>query len=162
MKPPIILHVEDDPNDVFLLNRAIKRAGLDVQMQNVPDGQKAIEYLSASGSYADRGRFAPPELVLLDLKIPILSGFEVLAWIRARAQFKGMPVLVVTSSNYPADLQKARQLGADEYLIKTATFEEVVQSVKPRLPAGRERGKRPREKAVNGVAGTHAPSTLES
>jgi CheY-like chemotaxis protein len=158
MKPPVILHVEDDPNDVFLLNRAVKRAGLDVQMQNVPDGQKAIEYLSASGSYADRRRFAPPELVLLDLKIPILSGFEVLAWIRARTEFKEMPVLVVTSSNYPADLQKARQLGADEYLIKTATFEEVIQSVKPRLPAVRESAKKP---AANGVAGAHAPSTME-
>ncbi len=157
MKPPVILHVEDDPNDVFLLNRAVKRAGLEVQMENVYDGQQAIQYLSAHGSFADRARFGPPELLLLDLKIPILSGFEVLAWIRARAEFKQMPVLVLTSSNYPADLKKAKQLGADEYLIKTASFEEVIQSVKPRLLTKRESGKSGRQKPAGGLAASPSP-----
>src|SRR5690349_19119637 len=77
-----ILQVEDDPNDVFLFQHAMKKVGVTNPLQVASDGQQAIDYLQSTGKFADRGKFPFPCLVLLDLKLPYVMGLEVLRWIR--------------------------------------------------------------------------------
>src|SRR6185436_19106846 len=96
--PPVILHVEDDPNDVLLFQRAFRKANLAVNIQSVTDGDKAVAYLSGADGYADREKFPLPALILLDLKMPRKSGLEVLAWIRGQASLRRLVVVIFTSS----------------------------------------------------------------
>jgi CheY-like chemotaxis protein len=124
-----VLHVEDDPNDVLLLSLALAKAQVLVQLQHVADGQQAVNYLSGSVRYADRLRFPYPGLVLLDLKMPNLDGFGVLAWARAQPGMKGLLIMVLSSSNRPEDVSRATSLGADRYLVKTCGYAEVIDVV---------------------------------
>src|SRR5260221_230755 len=96
---PAILHVEDDPNDVLLIDLAFRKAGLSPSLQVVHDGEEAIEYLSGRGSYSDRAVFPFPELILLDLKLPRRSGFEVLSWLRDREEMVRMPQELASEPN---------------------------------------------------------------
>jgi len=130
MKALVVLHVEDDPNDVFLLKRAFRKASLDIHWQSAADGQEALDYFRACCTSVDPTRFPIPDIVLLDLKIPVLSGFEVLAWVRAHAEVKHLPIFVLTSSNHPGDKSRAEMLGANRYIVKTHDFEEVIHSVR--------------------------------
>ncbi|SPE51766.1 Response regulator with CheY-like receiver domain and winged-helix DNA-binding domain [Verrucomicrobia bacterium] len=142
MSTPAILYVEDDPNDVFLLTRAFRKALLLAPVQHVANGQEALNYLSGAGPYADRRRFPCPALLLLDLKVPLLDGFQVLSWARAQQQWKRLPVFVLSSSNHSADMEQALQLGANRYFVKTPTFGDVAASVKALLEKGsKENGK---------------------
>jgi CheY-like chemotaxis protein len=93
----------------------------------VLDGQQVIEYLNGEGRYADRTRHPVPNLVLLDLKMPRVTGFDVLTWLRGRPDLKDMPVVVLTSSNYPDDLEAARKLGAADYRLKPSNPQHLVQ-----------------------------------
>lgn len=112
-----ILQVEDDPNDVFFLQHAMKKAGVANPIHVVTDGQQAIDYLQGAGKFADREQFPLPCLVLLDLKLPYVMGLEVLKWIR---QQSGMTVVVVllTASGEEADIAAAYRLGANGFLVK--------------------------------------------
>src|SRR5438309_108541 len=102
----IILQIEDDPNDVFILRHAMKKAGVVNPIQVVNDGQQAIDYLKGAGSFADRERFPLPSLVLLDLKLPYVMGLDVLKWIRQ--QPGAAPIVVVlTASGEDADIATA-------------------------------------------------------
>ena len=115
--PGTILYAEDEETDVFFLQRAFTKAGITHTLKAVPDGQEAVAYLSGSGPFADRD--CPlPALILLDINMPKKSGLEVLEWIRRQPNLKSVPVLIFTSSSNPADMEKARQLGADDYLLK--------------------------------------------
>jgi CheY-like chemotaxis protein len=96
----------------------------------VRDGQEAIQYLCGEGDYSDRARYPIPFLVLLDLRLPKLSGFEVIAWMRDQPQLADLVVVVLTASDHVPDVTKARDLGANSYLVKPGTFEELVQMVK--------------------------------
>src|SRR3989454_7082077 len=87
-----ILLVEDDENDIRLLRRAFRNASLGNPLVEVRDGQAAIQYLSGDGDYADRARYPIPFLILLDLRLPKLSGFEVLAWIREQSKLDEMKI----------------------------------------------------------------------
>src|SRR6185437_4794001 len=87
-KPVTVLHVDDDPNDTTLLQVACARAAVDFQLQNIGDGTEVIDYLSGAGKYADRERYEIPGLVLLDLKMPRATGWEILRWIRGHAGLK--------------------------------------------------------------------------
>lgn len=129
-----ILHVEDDPNDVFLVRRAFAKAGLAVRLEAISSGDQALEYLSATGPYADRERYPLPDLVLLDLKLPGLNGFEVLDWIRATGVLRGAPVVILSSSDHPDDRQRAAELEVAQYFTKSATFTEAVDYVRRMLP----------------------------
>ncbi|HYG36802.1 MAG TPA: response regulator [Clostridia bacterium] len=122
-----ILHVEDDPNDAMLVKRAFVRAKLPVSLQQVSDGQKAVDYLEGVGQYSDRHQFPEPQLVLLDLKLPALNGFEVLASARKNSRLEKTPIFILSSSDQPEDQQRAQKLGANRYLLKTAAFQDVVQ-----------------------------------
>jgi CheY-like chemotaxis protein len=130
MSRPTILHVDDDPNDVILLQHACKKAGIEARLQHVPDGDEAMAYLEGRDAYANREEYPLPHLVLLDLKMPRLSGFDVLAWLRSKERLRWLPVVVLSSSNHDVDVKKAYQLGANSYLIKPVAFEALVDIVK--------------------------------
>src|SRR5579872_3127592 len=102
-KNNVILHVEDDPNDVTLVGLAFRKAKADSVLVVVNDGEQAINYLNGEGKYADRANHPFPALVLLDLKLPRKTGLEVLAWVRSQPQpeLKRLPVVMLTSSNQP-------------------------------------------------------------
>jgi CheY-like chemotaxis protein len=127
---PVILHVEDDPNDVLLFQRAFRKANLTVNIQSTTDGDKAVAYLSGAEGYADREKFPLPTLILLDLKMPRKSGLEVLAWIRGQANLRRLVVVIFTSSKHDEDLNRAYDLGANSYLVKPVGFDMLVDLVK--------------------------------
>ncbi|MGZ4962803.1 MAG: response regulator [Limisphaerales bacterium] len=124
-----ILLVEDEDNDVFFLKRALKKAGVSAQLYVIPDGQKAIEYLEGLGEFCDRHKFPIPSLVLLDLKLPHVMGLEVLQWIRQQPEFRQLIVIVLTSSRLQRDIDEAYRIGANGYLVKPSTPEEMVEIV---------------------------------
>ena len=96
----------------------------------MPDGQAALEYLQGKGPFTDREKYPLPRLMLLDINMPRKSGFDVLQWIRRESGFKSLPVLMLTSSEHPADMEKARQFAADDYLLKPSNPLELVEVVK--------------------------------
>src|SRR5947208_6261832 len=102
-----ILHIEDDCNDVVLLRHACRKAGVDCKLKVVNDGDEAIAYLQGQDRFANREQYPLPDLVLLDLKMPRLSGFEVLSWIRHDEKCRCLPVVVLSSSNHNADVKRA-------------------------------------------------------
>ncbi|HKQ36494.1 MAG TPA: response regulator [Verrucomicrobiae bacterium] len=122
-----ILLVEDNEDDVFLMTRALTQAGINNPVRVAEDGRAAIHYLSGQGVFEDRAAHPLPALILLDLKLPITSGFEVLSWIRGQAQLKALPVVVVTSSDEPADLERAAGLKADAYIVKPPAPSQLVE-----------------------------------
>ena len=130
LRDSAILLVEDDEADILLLRRAFRNAHIVNPLIEVRDGQAAIQYLSGEGEYADRSRYPIPFLVLLDLRLPKLSGFEVIAWMRDQPQLAHVIVVVLTASDHVPDVTKARDLGANSYLVKPGDFEELVQMVK--------------------------------
>jgi len=115
-----ILHVEDSDEDIFLLEYAFKSAGIDHPLQHVTDGQQAIDYLNGSGKFQDRTQFPLPCAVLLDLKLPHVMGLDVLGWIRQQPALKSLIVIILTSSFFEADIERAYSLGANAFLIKPA------------------------------------------
>ena len=124
-----ILLVEDDPNDVLLIQRAFQKAGLRNSLKVVRDGEQATDYLSGRGNFAQRDRFPLPFMVLLDLKMPGTDGFEVLQWVRSEPDLKRLLVVVLTSSNLQADVDRAYELGANSYLVKPVEFDEMVNMI---------------------------------
>jgi CheY-like chemotaxis protein len=130
MKP--ILQVEDDPNDVFLLQHAMKKVGLANPIQVATDGRQAIDYLKGIGKFADRNKFPLPCLVLLDLKLPCVMGLEVLKWIREQPGVAPI-VLLLTASAEDADIAAAYRLGANAFLTKpskASKLEEMAKAIK--------------------------------
>lgn len=125
-----ILLAEDDENDIFLMRRAFDRTDIPNPLQLVRNGQEAIDYLSGAGRFADRAAFPLPGLMLLDLKMPWLDGFDVLKWVRARPHLASLPVVVLTSSRLQADVDKCRQFGVHDYRVKPHVFEDLVKMLK--------------------------------
>lgn len=125
-----LLHVEDDPNDVLLLQRAFRKAGITLNIQSVSDGDKAVAYLSGAEGYGERDKFPLPSLVMLDLKMPRKSGLEVLQWIRGDGKIRRLPVVVFTSSRHDEDVNRAYDLGANSYLVKPVGFDSLVEVAK--------------------------------
>lgn len=125
-----ILLVEDNEDDIFLMKRALHGAGISNELRCVEDGQQAIDYLSGEGQFADRDQFPLPAIVFLDLKLPLKSGRDVLAWVRSNREFEHIVVLVLTSSNEPSDLHEAYRLGANSYLVKPATAGKLLELAK--------------------------------
>jgi len=124
-----ILLVDDDPNDVFLIQRAFQKMQLRNRVSVVSDGEEAIDYLSGEGNFSDRTRHPLPTLLLLDLKMPRKSGFDVLNWLRQRPGLKRLVVVVLTSSNQSSDVNRAYDLGANSYLVKPAGFDNLLNLV---------------------------------
>jgi CheY-like chemotaxis protein len=125
-----ILLVEDNEDDVFLMKRALKAAQIANPLFVVEDGQQAVDYLSGTGQFIDRQAHPFPAVVFLDLKLPMKSGLEVLEWIRAQEHLENLVVLVLTSSSEPSDLKRAYSLGANSYLVKPPTANQLLDLAK--------------------------------
>jgi len=123
-----VLVADDDENDVFLLRRAFQKAGLPHTLIHVRDGQEAINYLS--GKTSQNGEHAKLKLFLLDLKMPLVDGFDVLLWLRTHPEPICLPVVVFSSSSMPDDKTRAKDLGATDYLAKPTGPEELVTLAK--------------------------------
>jgi CheY-like chemotaxis protein len=128
-----LLLVEDDLNDVMLIRRSFDRfpspQSGPVQLHWVTTGIEAVRYLTGEGQYADRHAYPLPAILILDLKLPRMNGFELLDWLKSHQRFADIPVLVVSSSGEPEDISKARELGAAEFLVKSAAFMTLPDSV---------------------------------
>ena len=120
-----VLYVEDDAEDFALLKLASQKCGTPFNLQHAGDGEEAIAYLEGAGAFADREEHPFPDLVLLDLKMPKLDGFEVLHWIRNSPMTMSVPVVVLAGSSFRAAIRRALELGANSYAAKPAKFEEL-------------------------------------
>lgn len=116
--PTTLLYVEDEPDDAFFMRSALDRLGAGIDCRVAEDGPSAIAYLDGRPPFDDRTRHPLPVLVLLDLNLPGLSGFDVLQWIRQHPELKTLPVVVFSSSGRPEDRSRARDLAANDYLTK--------------------------------------------
>lgn len=121
----IVLLAEDEANDVFMMERALKKMDAPASLQIVRDGQEAIEYLSGKHKYADRNSYPLPTLILLDIKMPRKSGFDVLDWLKNNDTLTHIPAVIITSSKVKSDVDKAHELGAKAYLVKPVPFDEL-------------------------------------
>ncbi len=125
-----LLLVEDDENDVFFMTRALKEAGITSPLHVAVDGQMAVDYLGGVGEFSDRAKYPLPSLIFLDLKLPRMGGHEVLAWMRQREALVGIVVLVLTTSAEERDIRNAYKLGANAFLVKPPTPDELTQLLK--------------------------------
>ncbi len=125
-----VLHIDDDPNDTELFRVAARRAKVQFSIQNVTDVEQAMAYLSGRGIYADRTAYPLPSLVLLDLKMPRETGFDMLRWIRKHPEVGNLPVVIFSGSELEADIQRAYAGGADSYLVKPIGFNALIEMVK--------------------------------
>jgi CheY-like chemotaxis protein len=121
-----ILVAEDSEEDAYILKRAFQEIGCDVPLLFVRDGQEAMDYLSGEGEFDDRKTYPLPRLMLLDLKMPKMDGFDVLGWLQNHPKLKTLPVAVLTSSNHDKDVDRAYGLGANSYLVKPTSFDDFV------------------------------------
>src|SRR2546428_8923531 len=124
-----VLIVEDDPGDIFLLQPAFALSGVPAGLYFVRDGQEAIDYLGGTASFRDRETFPVPDLMLLDLKMPRLNGFDVLEWLRQQPGLKRLLVTILTSSDHPRDINRAYDLGANSYLLKPHSSQQLSELV---------------------------------
>jgi len=120
-----VLLVEDDLNDIFLVKRAFKKARIPNPLQVATDGAEAIRYLQGEGRYGDRHSHPLPGLIVMDVKMPRKTGFEVLEWIKRDRILKRIPVVIVSSSDETADINKAYELLANAYMVKPVDFRAV-------------------------------------
>jgi len=121
-----VLLVEDDLNDIFLVKRAFKMARIQNPLQVVTDGQEAINYLRGEGKYSDRDAYPLPKLIVMDIKMPRRSGFEVLEWVKGDSKpLRRIPIVIVSSSEDPSDINRAYELGANAYMVKPMDYRAV-------------------------------------
>jgi CheY-like chemotaxis protein len=113
-----ILVADDDTQDTMLVQMAAKRASLNLRLESVKDGEEAINYLMGRDRYADRQAHPFPSLMLLDLKMPRLGGFDVLDFVRRQPGLRRLPIVIFSSSDDPKDIQRAYDAGANSYLCK--------------------------------------------
>jgi len=126
---PVLL-AEDNPDDVLLVRLGFRKAGCGIPIFVVNDGEQAIQYLKGQGKYADRAKFPIPGILLLDLKLARLNGFDVLTWIRQRPEWKCLPVIVLTKSHFGKDIEQAYDLGANSFLSKPTDLNEWMSAVR--------------------------------
>ncbi|MCX6953689.1 MAG: response regulator [Verrucomicrobia bacterium] len=128
--PPEFLLVEDDPQDLELVLRAFEKVNLAQRVRVVRDGAEALEFAFCEGPYAGRDRGAGPKVILLDLKLPKVDGLEVLRRLKGDPRTRLIPVVVLTSSTEPSDIQASYRFGANSYVAKPVNFERFVDVVR--------------------------------
>ena len=124
-----ILLVEDNPNDVELTLRALRKNNLANKLQLAKDGQEALDFIFGRREYARRVVEMGPRLIILDLKLPKVDGLEVLRQIKSDERTKVIPVVVMTSSNQEKDMVESYRLGVNSYIVKPVDFEKFIRSV---------------------------------
>ena len=130
MSAHTILLIEDNPDDAELTRIAFAEAGIDSQLVVVGDGAEALDYLFARGRHAARDAADLPSIVLLDLNLPKVDGREVLQALRANPATRGLPVVVLTTSTEPFDVEASYALGVNSYIRKPVDFQKFVEVVK--------------------------------
>lgn len=126
----VILLAEDREDDIVLVQRAFAKGEIQNPLFVVHDGDEAISYLSGIGKYGNRAEYPLPDLLLLDLKMPKVDGFEVLKWVRQQPGFSALRVVVLTSSDQIRDVNTAYRLGANSFMVKPTDFENVLEMAK--------------------------------
>jgi CheY-like chemotaxis protein len=129
MDQKMILLVEDNPDDVALTLRALKRAKVANEVTVAEDGEKALEFLFAAGAQSGRPKGAQPAVVLLDLKLPKVDGLEVLRRMRGDERTRLLPVVILTSSKEEQDLISGYSLGANAYIRKPVDFQQFSEAI---------------------------------
>lgn len=122
-----VLLVEDEEADVYIMQRAWKKAEFENPLLVVNNGQEAVDYITGNGQYADREKFPIPCLILLDIKLPYLSGLQIVAWLRKYEPCCTVPAVFLTSSASEMDIEQAYKLGGNAYLVKPPTPEKLAQ-----------------------------------
>jgi CheY-like chemotaxis protein len=131
MKP--VLLVEDNEDDIFFMQRAFQLCGIPHPITVAHDGRQALEFLETRGHSPNRAQAPLPCLVLLDLKLPLVQGLEVLKWIRSKPEFQTLLVVIITSSRQDRDIDAAYRLGANSFLVKPVNeggLRELVEAIK--------------------------------
>jgi CheY-like chemotaxis protein len=127
-----VLLVDNNPTDVFLFQRAIRKSHTGISLQRVENTEEAIKYLQGEGVYADRECYPFPSLLLTDLRMPCLNGLELLAWIKQQQHLKSLPVVVMSGSEEPRAVERTKALGAVAYYAKPSRLyelEEIFQNI---------------------------------
>jgi len=126
------LLVEDDENDVQLMRHAFAQGGFAHRLHAVHDGKEAMAYLAGEEPYSDRKKYPLPGVILLDLKMPRVNGFEFLEWLNTESpgDLRLLPVIVMSSSKHEKDVRKAYELGANCYLVKPVSWGEFLERMK--------------------------------
>jgi CheY-like chemotaxis protein len=125
-----LLMIEDDPNDVALFCRALRKSNLDTEVEAVEDGEAAIRWMKEKAASSARGKPDWPWIILLDLKMPRVSGLEVLEWIRLQPDWRRIPVIAFTSSRESEDIRRAYELGVNSYLVKPVAFDQLREMIR--------------------------------
>lgn len=129
-QPVEILLVEDNPNDVELTLHALKKHNLANRIHVVRDGAKALDFIFGSGAYAGRRLEDRPKVILLDLKLPLVDGLEVLERIKSDPRTRAIPVVVLTSSREEPDIARSYELGVNSYIVKPVDFQQFTEAVR--------------------------------
>jgi two-component system, response regulator len=125
-----ILLVEDNPQDLELTVRALRKANLANHIQVARDGEEALEFIFCEGPYSNRKIEDKPKVILLDLKLPKVDGLEVLERIKSDDRTKDIPVVVLTSSREQKDVIESYQLGVNSYIVKPVSFDQFIEAVR--------------------------------
>ncbi len=125
-----ILIVEDDSGDAFFLQKAFERILANCAVHRACDGEDARAYLQGTGPYTDRRAYPLPSVILLDLRMPKMDGFEFLAWLRDDPNLKIIPAVIYSSSDNPADVRKAYEMGANSFLHKRLSMNAVQETMR--------------------------------
>lgn len=128
-RPPEILLGEDDDEDAELALAALAAVGLDKSVRRARDGEEVLEFVNGEGRHADRKGGPAPKVVLLDLKMPRLTGLEVLERLKGSPKTRGIPVVIMSSSFDRTDVQRAYALGANSYVVKPVAFEQYSETL---------------------------------
>jgi len=120
-----IMVVEDDANDQFLIEHALRKVGVTDPIQIVGDGEEAIAYMMGEGKYADRKQFAYPTFIITDLKMPRADGFAVLEFLKTNPEWRVIPTVVLSASSDLDDIKKSYMLGASSYHVKPLRPEDL-------------------------------------
>jgi CheY-like chemotaxis protein len=125
-----LLVAEDSDADVFLLKRAFAKTGVKFSPRFVTDGQEAVDYLSGNGEFGNRDEYPMPALVILDLKMPRMNGFDVLKWLKSDHNLRATPVVILSSSDEADDVKHAYFLGASSYVVKPSDLRQLEELVR--------------------------------
>jgi len=129
MSGKVVLVADDDEDDVLFLSQALGASCPGVTVKSAADGKQAIDYLAGRGEYADRGTYPFPDHMFLDLKMPLVSGFEVLEWLRKQPEIGRLRVTVLSGSMLADDVARARSLGA-EYIVKPIDYQSLLAEMR--------------------------------